>query len=124
MKYRANDYTRVSNLMLLRLTANDIGHEERLRLIQTIRASNHDTGVPWGSPRRTIRDVLSIVNDRRARDGRPAMEETELREAISLYISGQRKNPLVEELTDALGNLREARLGFREPLFDSLRKTA
>ncbi|MBU0532923.1 hypothetical protein KKB44_05520 [Candidatus Micrarchaeota archaeon] len=74
----------------------------------------------WGSVDKTIDDVLNIMNAKRGRDGRPPVALSDLHRAITSYLRDER-NPLVEEYTDALANVREMRLGgkFQQlPLFD------
>ncbi len=124
-RLRAPDYQRVSSIMLLRLAPEGAQPEERSRLLRRAKESPADEGVEWGSSKATIRDVLSIINDRRKRDDRPLMDERELEGAIRAYLNGKRKDPLVEEYSDALSSLREARLGInKHPLIEGLQKTA
>jgi len=125
MEFRPHDFERISYVMLLRLAACDMAKAERRCLAQKARHSWTDAGVPWGSANKAVSDVLKIVNDKRKRDGREPMGHDELALAIRSYLDGKRKDPLVEELTDALSNLREHRLGTNKfPLLEGLKRTA
>jgi hypothetical protein len=122
---RSQDYHRISRLMLLRLAENDMPAAEKLRLVGQVRASAVEPEVRWGSARRNISDLLKIINYKRERDNRAHMEEAELKGAILLYLSGETRHPDIEELTDALGNLREVRLGINKfPLVEGLKRIA
>jgi hypothetical protein len=113
--------------MLLRLEGHGLETGQKLTLIHLAKGSVIDQGVPWGGSKKLVADVLRIINDRRKRDERPQMDENELRDAVRALLKGARKEPLVEELSDALSNLREVKLGVRKmppPLDEGLKKIA
>jgi hypothetical protein len=112
--------------MLLRLEGHGLETGQKLTLIRLAKDSEIDHGVSWGGSKKMVTDVLRIINDKRKRDGRPAMDENELRDAVRALLGGKRKEPLVEELSDALSNLREEKLGIRKvkPLTDDLKRIA
>jgi hypothetical protein len=122
---RAPDFERTCSLVRLRLRGDSISPEEKLAIVGDIRRAANDRNVQWGSSTRVISDLLAIINGRRARDERPEMDNEDLLRAIEDYLAGNRKATHVEELTDALSNLREARLGIKKvPLAEDLKKTA
>ncbi len=122
---RPHDFDRTCNLVRLRLRGDSISPAEKLAIVGDIRKAANDRSVQWGSSTRVITDLLAIINGRRVRDERPSMDEEDLLRAIEDYLAGNRKAPRVEELLDALSNLREARLGIKKvPLAEDLKKTA
>jgi len=126
ISHRPKDFDKISSSMLLRLEGHGLLPGQKLTLIHLARGSEIDNGVPWGGSKNMVADVLRIINDKRKRDGRPPMDEIELRDAARALLKGKRKEPLVEELSDALSNLREVKLGIRKmpPLDEDLKKTA
>ncbi|MCI0503946.1 hypothetical protein L0Y65_04505 [Candidatus Micrarchaeota archaeon] len=124
--HRPKDFDRISGAMLLRMAGNSLSSGEKLTLIHLARGAWIDSGVPWGGSKKLVADILRIINDKRTRDGRPMMDEAELRDAVRALLKGKRKEPLFEELSDALSNLREEKLGIRKikPLTDDLKRTA
>lgn len=124
--HRPKDFDRISGNMLLRLEGRGLSSEQKASLIRFAKDAQLDSGVPWGAPKKVIADVLHLINDKRRRDGRPLMDEDCLRKALRALLKGMRKEPLAEELSDALSNLREVRLGVRKmpPLSEDLKKTA
>ncbi|MEW6035715.1 MAG: hypothetical protein AB1529_03825 [Candidatus Micrarchaeota archaeon] len=122
---RPHDFDRTCSLVRLRLRGDSISYEEKLAIVGDIRKAANDRNVPWGSSNRVITDLLAIINGRRMRDERPDMDQEDLLRATELYLAGNRKDPRVEELLDALSNLREARLGIKKvPLAEDLKRTA
>ncbi len=123
--FRPKDFERVSGAMLLILDGRRLTTSQRKALAELSRAARQDTDVPWGAPRKIVNDLLVIINSRRRRDGRNEMDEDALKVAIRAFFAGDRKDPRVEEFTDALCNLREDRLGVRKvPLTDGIKKIA
>jgi hypothetical protein len=125
--HRPREFTRISSNMLQRLEGIGLESGQKLTLIHLAKGSVIDQGVPWGGSKKLVADVLRIINDRRLRDGRPPMDECELRDAVRALLKGKRKEPKVEELSDALSNLREVKLGVRKmpaPLDEDLKRTA
>jgi hypothetical protein len=124
--FRPKDFDKVSGAMLLVLEGRNLTTVQRKALVELARAARQDKDVPWGAPKKIVADLLSIINNRRTRDGREQMDEDALRKAIRSFFANKRKDPLVEEFTDALCNLREARLGVRKvpPLTDDFKKIA
>ena len=67
------------------------------------------------------------INIGRQRHGRPNISQDELRSAITRSFSVRVDDPLVQELTFALGNVREIRLGVNKfkdlkPLNEGIKK--
>lgn len=124
--FRPKDFDKVSGAMLLVLEGRHLSGTQRKALVELARAAKRDHDVPWGAPRKIVNDLLAIINNRRRRDGRNEMDEDALKVAIRAFFAGDRKDPSVEEFTDALCNLREARLGVRRvpPLTDNFKKIA
>ena len=118
--HRPKDFTRVSSTMLMRLEGSGLKTAEKVALVRLAKGADIDQGVPWGDMRKLVNDVLRMINDKRKRDGRVLMDEAELRKAARFLLKGIRKEPLFEELSDALSVVREARLGVRKipPLND------
>ncbi|MFH0884566.1 MAG: hypothetical protein V1861_02555 [Candidatus Micrarchaeota archaeon] len=125
--HRPKNFDRISSAMLRRLERHDLETGQKITLVNLAKGLEIDHGVRWGGSRKMVTDVLRIINDHRKRDGRPLMDEAELREAVRALLNGKRKEPLVEELSDALSNLREVKLGVRKmppPLDEDLKRIA
>ncbi|MFN7991786.1 MAG: hypothetical protein U0R44_06545 [Candidatus Micrarchaeia archaeon] len=123
MNYRSKDYERISGILLMRLGIKDMQIVERQSLLERIRSASRDH-VPWGGSQKAITDLLAIVNDSRAKKGMERMALADLETALKLYLGGNRSDPRVEELNDALCNLRELRLGVNKfPMAEGLRRT-
>ncbi len=124
--YRPKDFVRITAAMHVRLEGHGLLTSEKAALIHMAKGHEIDEGVPWGGSKQMVTDVLRIINDRRLRDGRPKMDEEGLRDAVRAMLKGSRKEPAVEELSDALANLREIRLGVRKmpPLHEDLKRIA
>jgi|WetSurMetagenome_2_1015567.scaffolds.fasta_scaffold809677_1 hypothetical protein len=124
--YRPKDFVRITAAMHVRLEGHGLLTAQKAALIRIARGSEVDAGVSWGSAKQVVTDILRIINDRRLRDGRPRMDEEGLRHAVRAMLRGSRKEPAVEELSDALANLREIRLGVRKmpPLHEDLKRIA
>ena len=81
----------------------------------------------WGEIGTVAEDVIRIINIGRQRHGRPNISQDELRSAITRSFSVRVDDPLVQELTFALGNVREIRLGVNKfkdlkPLNEGIKK--
>lgn len=126
ISHRPKDFQRVSANMLLHLEGHGLEIGQKLTLIKLAKGAAVDEGVPWGGSKGMVADIIRIINDKRTRDGRPPIDENELRESVRALLKGRRKSPAVEELSDALCNLREIRLGSRRlpPLDEGIKRTA
>jgi hypothetical protein len=100
--------------MILLIDRKSLDYKDRKLLAKLVREHIHDNSVRWGSTRKTIQDVLRVININRRRDGRENIDGEELLVILSKYVK-QRSECLgdkdVGELLDALGCVREARLG-------------
>jgi len=124
--FRPKDFDRVTASIQLRLERGSIDASTKAELLRMVRSSSPDHHVRWGRASRIVADILRIINDKRQRDDIPRLDETGLQAAVRAMAAGDRKNPAVEELLDALCNLREERLGVRKisPLEEGTRKIA
>lgn len=124
--YRPKDFVRITAAMHVHLEGHGLKTSQKVALISMAKGHEVDQGVTWGSTKQIVTDILRIINDRRLRDGRPRMDEEGLRDAVRAMLKGKRKEPAVEELSDALSNLREVNLGVRKmpPLTDDLKRIA
>jgi len=124
--YRPKDFVRITAAMHVRLEGHGLLTSQKAALIRMAKGHEIDEGVSWGGAKQMVTDILRIINDRRLRDGRPNMDEEGLRDAVRAMLKGSRKEPAVEELSDALANLREIRLGVRKmpPLHEDLKRIA
>lgn len=124
--FRPKSFEKVTSQMLSHLEGKGLETGQKLTLISLAKGLPIDEGVPWGGSEKMVNDILHIINDKRVRDGRPLIDENGLRESVRLMMLGKRKSPAVEELSDALCNLREIRLGTRQlpPLDEGIKRTA
>jgi len=123
--FRAPDFTRVTRIMLLRLEGHALTMREKSDLAHMACEAPDDAGVTWGGSRNLVRDILGLVNHKRNRDGRTPMDDKELISALRHFLNGRHNEPLAEEISDALCNLREARMSvFKIPPEDDLKRIA
>ncbi len=108
--FRAPDFRHITRIMLLRLDGHALTMREKTEFLNLAFNAPNDEGVAWGPSRRAIKDLLSIINEKRRRDGRELMCLEGLKQALRLFIEGKSKDALAEEFHDALCNLREARM--------------
>jgi hypothetical protein len=108
---RADDYIGIASSMLLRLEKKGISRTEINELRDLAARHKHCGKVHWGSLSQVVEDTLAFINIKRSIDGRPPMGEDDLKAAIRSYLAKNREDPRSQELTDALNNVREKRLG-------------
>lgn len=125
---RPDNFQGITRRLLLHLQGRDMVDEKRDQLIGEAVAHAKGEQVRWGRTRDVVKDVIGVINIGRRASGRPSITEGELISAIYLYHDEQRSDHRVEELTDALANVREMRLGVNKfaaypPMDDKLRQT-